>query len=440
MQTQTGGLQDRAPSRGLGMGKGGKGLCPPRAPRSAKHALGVWRPIISAWKAVEDLSEQRASAAVPVASGLTQQHGQCLHSVLAAAAAFELDDHRLQRQPGAEPLDQQGGRQRCHVIALATAQHVELPRRRRLKAGQASLEINWGSGSHLVPVDAHECDIINGLVASKDHHGRTKAEHAMRVESAVGRRRPLDLSLVETDRPVMCGRYASTMPPELMASTFAAIVGATNLQPTWNMAPTQAGAVVRRHPQSGDRQIDSLQWGLIPNWTKDLKAARRPINARAETVATSGMFRDAFTSRRCLVPADLFYEWKAMPDGKQPYAIARTDGAPVVFGGLWEGWRGPDGEVLRTYAIVTTPANAEMAVLHERMPLVLEPAAWPGWLGEIDTDPVEMLQPAPDGTLHLWAVSRAVNAVRNNGPELIDQVDDPAAPPESGAPAGLNPA
>lgn len=239
----------------------------------------------------------------------------------------------------------------------------------------------------------------------------------------------------------MCGRYASTLPPDLLASTLSAVIGSmTNLEPNWNVAPTQAGAVVRFNSESRARTLDALRWGLLPNWEKDLKQARKPINARAETVASSGMFRGAFASRRCLVPADLFYEWRAMPDGKQPYAIARVDGAPCVFGGLWEGWRGADGKILRTFTIVTTAANAEMSVLHDRMPLVLERDAWAEWLGENDTDPTEMLRPAPDGTLRMWAVSRAVNAVRNNGPQLIDSVDDPAAPPQGEAPAGANPA
>jgi putative SOS response-associated peptidase YedK len=129
-----------------------------------------------------------------------------------------------------------------------------------------------------------------------------------------------------------------------------------------------------------------------------------------------------------------------MPDGKQPYAIARTDGAPVVFGGVWESWRGPDGELMRTYALITTSANEEMATLHERMPLVLEPDQWPAWLGEVERDPVEMLRPAPSGTLRMWPVSRAVNSVRNSGRDLIDRIDDPQAPPPSDAPAGANPA
>ena len=141
-----------------------------------------------------------------------------------------------------------------------------------------------------------------------------------------------------------------------------------NVAPSWNVAPTQNATVVRRHPETGERHLDLLTWGLVPHWTKDIHQARRPINARAETVATSAMFRGALAQRRCLVPADAFYEWKAMPGGKQPYAIARQDGAPLAFAGLWEGWRWPNGDVLRTFAIITTEANATMTDIHDRMP------------------------------------------------------------------------
>jgi putative SOS response-associated peptidase YedK len=178
----------------------------------------------------------------------------------------------------------------------------------------------------------------------------------------------------------MCGRYASYLPHSEIAALFRTQGELPNLAPSWNVAPTQGAPVIRRHPETGERRLDLLHWGLVPHFTKDLKAARRPINARSETAATSGMFRGALASRRCLVPADAFYEWKAMPDGKQPYAIARTDGTPLAFAGLWEGWRSPDGEALRTYAILTTSTNADMAVLHDRMPVVLRLAnlAWRG--------------------------------------------------------------
>lgn len=238
----------------------------------------------------------------------------------------------------------------------------------------------------------------------------------------------------------MCGRFASFLPPEDMRALFRTINPVVNHAASWNVAPTQPAMVVRRHPVTGARHLDPLSLGLVPHFTTDLKSARRPINARSETAATTGLFRGALAARRCLVPADAFYEWRGMPDGKQPYAIARRDGTPLVFAGLWEGWRAPDGEALRTFAVLTTRANATLAALHERMPVVLDPDDWAVWLGEEAGDPGALLRPAPDDALHVWPVSRAVNSVRNDGPDLLDRIDDPAAPPPSDAPAGDNPA
>jgi putative SOS response-associated peptidase YedK len=192
-----------------------------------------------------------------------------------------------------------------------------------------------------------------------------------------------------------------------------------NIAPSWNVAPTQRAPVVRRHPESGERHLDLLSWGLVPRFTKTLAQARRPINARAETAASSGMFRAALAQRRCLVPADAFYEWQVLPGGKQPYAIARRDGAPLAFAGLWEGWRAPDGEVLRSYAIITTTANATLSMLHERMPVILEPDDWPLWLGETAGAPATLLRPAAADLVHAWAVDPAVGNVRNNTPDLL---------------------
>jgi putative SOS response-associated peptidase YedK len=238
----------------------------------------------------------------------------------------------------------------------------------------------------------------------------------------------------------MCGRYASHLPSSAIAALFRTQGDLPNLGPNWNTAPTQAGFVVRRHPDTRQRRLDTLRWGLVPHFTNRLDPPSRPINARAETLATSGMFRGALAHRRCLVPATAFYEWKKVPDGKQPYAIARTDGAPLAFAGLWESWVDPAGDLLCTFAIVTTAANADMAQLHNRMPVVLERAAWPVWLGEEEDDYQALLRPATRGALRLWPVSRAVNSVRNNWPQLLDRVDDPAALPPSDAPAGANPA
>jgi putative SOS response-associated peptidase YedK len=221
----------------------------------------------------------------------------------------------------------------------------------------------------------------------------------------------------------MCGRYASFLPPELIARLFGTKNPLPNLKPTWNMAPTMDAPVVRRHPETGERHLDALTWGFVPAFTKALKEARRPVNARAETVITSGMFRNAFARRRCIVPAAAFYEWQAGPAGKTPYAIARTDGDPLAFAGIWEGWRAPDGSILRTFAIVTTTANAQMAVLHERMPVILEASDWSAWLGEAtdepSVDPAALLRPSAEGILRLWQVDKRVGNVRNDGPELL---------------------
>jgi putative SOS response-associated peptidase YedK len=227
----------------------------------------------------------------------------------------------------------------------------------------------------------------------------------------------------------MCGRYASFLPPELIARLFGTTNPLPNLKPTWNMAPTMDAPVVRRHPETGERHLDALTWGFVPAFTKLLKEARRPVNARSETVVTSGMFRHAFVKRRCIIPAAAFYEWQASPAGKTPYAIARADGDPMALAGIWEGWRSPEGNILRTFAILTTTANTQMSVLHERMPVILEQADWPGWLGEIEVDPTALLRPSPEGKLRMWPVDKRVGNVRNDGPELLTEV----APQQAGS-------
>ena len=226
----------------------------------------------------------------------------------------------------------------------------------------------------------------------------------------------------------MCGRFASSLPADEMRRLFQIVGELPNVEPSWNIAPSQRAAVVRRHPDTGERRLDLLTWGLVPSFTKDLKAARKPINARSETVATSGMFRQALAKRRAIVPADLFYEWLAQSDGKQPFAIARVDGQPLAFAALWEGWKSPEGEILRTFTILTTEANVEMRSVHDRMPVVLERNAWPTWLGEDEPDLASLMAPAPDGTLRLWPVSRDVNSPRHNRPDLVEPISLPDAP------------
>ena len=221
----------------------------------------------------------------------------------------------------------------------------------------------------------------------------------------------------------MCGRYAAFLPAEAIVALFHTIGPMPNWAPTWNMAPTRNAPVIRRHPETGERRVDLLRWGLIPHWTPKgpdgPKSVRMTINARSETLASTPMFRDAYAKRRCLVPADAFYEWQAIDGAKRPWAIARSDGQPLVFGGLWEGWRGADGTVIRSFTIATTTANATLRPLHERMPVVLEAADWPLWLGEVEGDPATLMRPSAAG-FRTWRVGTQVNNARHDGAALLE--------------------
>jgi putative SOS response-associated peptidase YedK len=229
----------------------------------------------------------------------------------------------------------------------------------------------------------------------------------------------------------MCGRYSQTRDMDKLRSLFGVRGPMPEFAPRWNIAPSMAAPVIRRHPETGERHADLLSWGLVPGWTKSLAEARKPINARAETVGSSGMFKAAYARRRALVPADAFYEWRRSARGKQPYAIARVDGAATAFAGLWEGWRAPNDDVLRSFAVITTEANALMAPIHDRMPVILEPGDWPFWLGEVEGDPAPLMRPAADRILTAWPVSPKVNSVRNDGPELVKPVGE-ARPTSNG--------
>lgn len=218
----------------------------------------------------------------------------------------------------------------------------------------------------------------------------------------------------------MCGRFVQSMTVEQLAELYGISGPLPNAPPRYNIAPTQSALVVRFNPETGKRQLDPLMFGLVPVWAKDKTRAASLINARGETLAEKPSFRDAYAKRRCLIPVDAFYEWK--PDGKakQPYAIRRADGGNFAIAGLWERWRDPASkEITRSFAIVTTNANAKLSSLHERMPVILDPADWTLWLGEAPGDPSPLIQPHASESLIAYRVSPAVSKVANDDASLL---------------------
>jgi putative SOS response-associated peptidase YedK len=183
--------------------------------------------------------------------------------------------------------------------------------------------------------------------------------------------------------------------------------------------------VVWYDAKAGKRSLDVMRWGLISYWAKDSKIGYSTINARAEEIETKPAFREAFRQRRCLVPVDSFYEWKKTETGKQPYAIGLAGGRLMALGGLWDSWRSPQGERVRSFTIVTTTPNELCAQLHSRMPVVLRPDAWPLWLGEEPSDVAHLkalLAPYLDDDMICWPVSARVGSVKNNDPSLIEPI------------------
>jgi len=211
-------------------------------------------------------------------------------------------------------------------------------------------------------------------------------------------------------------KVAFTIPPERPIPNFP---------PSWNVAPTDSLPVVRYDQKAGQRSLDLLRWGLIPYWAKDIKVGFANINAKAEGIETRPAFRKAFERRRCLVPVDNFYEWKKTGTGKQPYAIALADRRIMALAGLWENWKSPAGEWVRSFAIVTTEPNELCAELHNRMPVILALGTWPAWLGEQPpsvNDLKAMLGPYPSDEMISWPVSPRVGNVKNNDPTLIEPI------------------
>jgi putative SOS response-associated peptidase YedK len=243
----------------------------------------------------------------------------------------------------------------------------------------------------------------------------------------------------------MCGRYASTRDPATLATEFDAVDAAGDEAASYcdfNIAPTKPVlAVVTRHPRDEEgtpdperteRSIRVMRWGLVPHWAKDPSVGSRLINARAESAADKPAFRTALATRRCLLPADGWFEWQRSdgPGGrKQPYFVTPADGSGVALAGLWATWRSPDAEPdeppLVSCAVLTTGAVGRLTAIHHRMPLVLPAESWPAWLDPDSADPGVLLGgPAPElvEAMELRPVSTAVNSVRNNGAELVEPV------------------
>jgi putative SOS response-associated peptidase YedK len=233
----------------------------------------------------------------------------------------------------------------------------------------------------------------------------------------------------------MCGRYVRKSTRREIAAWFAADdAGAPPWAESYNVAPQTFQPIVRRNRESGAREIALLRWGLIPYWAKDAKIGYRTINAKAETVATAPAFRDAFKRRRCLVPADAFYEWQALDaKHKQPFAIALTSREPYGFAGLWERWQDPaTQQTLETFSIITTDANALVAPLHSRMPVILEPRDYDRWLDTTTTPPpTPLLRSITADPNSAWKVDKAVGNVRNDRPDLLAPAAEVAAEDES---------
>lgn len=220
----------------------------------------------------------------------------------------------------------------------------------------------------------------------------------------------------------MCGRFAQCFDVQATADWLAAEPPAEPTTPSYNIAPGRA-VLACRLGAAGRRELSPFHWGLIPGWAKDRKLGYKTFNARAETVAEKPSFRAAFRRRRCLIPADAFYEWQSTPDGKQPFAFRHRDQRPMTFAGLWEHWVDPDSrETLESATIIVTSANQTVAAIHDRMPVILDARHWDAWLDPAEralSELTALLAPYPADRLIRYPVAKAVGNPRCDGPECL---------------------
>jgi putative SOS response-associated peptidase YedK len=225
----------------------------------------------------------------------------------------------------------------------------------------------------------------------------------------------------------MCGRFVNFLKERETVEEFGVAevtADARGLAPSWNVAPQQVAPIVTPMPEGPGRRLVAARWGLVPSWSKDARAGARLFNARSETAHSKPAFRSAFARRRCLVPANGYYEWEATADGKRPYYIHPADGAPAAFAGLWEAWEG-DGPPLLTFTILTTGARGDLARIHDRSPVILARGLRDAWMDpETTVDEARAIAGSPPADVVAHPVSTDVGRVRNNHPGLICPLND----------------
>ena len=215
----------------------------------------------------------------------------------------------------------------------------------------------------------------------------------------------------------MCGRFRLSRRKQIVEEYFDSVSGEEDWSPRYNIAPTQAVAVIRQNPNEPVRELSLMRWGLIPSWAKDSSLAAKMINARAETASTTPAFRDALKSRRCLIPADAFYEWSRTGTAKQAYCFEVNEGELFAFAGLWERWKDARGNTLETCSILTTTPNAVTSAVHDRMPVILDPDDYDLWLdpGMRDVGAAsDLLKPYDARSMRCYPVSSRINQVAND--------------------------
>lgn len=231
----------------------------------------------------------------------------------------------------------------------------------------------------------------------------------------------------------MCGRFTQKTTPQELAEAFALAEPPPDLGERYNIAPSLDILAIPNLP--GPRHAEAFRWGLVPFWARDPSIGNRAANARAETVADKPTFREAVQRRRCLVLADGFYEWRTDGKKKTPYWFHRPDQKPFAMAGLWETWRAPDGERLQTVCLITTDANAVVAPVHDRMPVLLLPQDWDHWLDPTPLPPQQvtpLLRPAPADFLQARPVSRFVSSAANEGPRCLGPAESDEPTPKPG--------